>query len=214
MLAGFYLIRAYQPTMKAVYPTQCAFLFDDAMSPAMRQQVQEVVQQQYDQHRDPELVVQKVSDQFPQVVAMDAYICKTDKLCFSFDLAQPLFTLNDSLVVCSNKQLLNKDCYRHDVVKHLRGLAASVDESLEQLSELYRALSAEILDQFKVEWVNQNEIVLRQDGSSDVLLFSLACIPCQRDIDQFKQLIQSDKLKKQKKKRVFDFRFHNQVIVR
>ena len=212
-LAGFYLLRVYRPRIQAVYPNQCSFLLDEQMSLNFSQTLQRSFESLYLDLKDPYLVVEKVSEQFPELVSIDASICQTDKLCFSCDIAKPLFSLNNSLLVCENLKIFNKEHYCKDMTSKLHHLVSADNVSVDKLIPFFQKLPTTVFDEYIVSWIDDYKIVLQQKGQADTLLFSVSNYPNENDINAFKRIKSNLQHEKSRKQRVYDFRFNNQVIV-
>lgn len=213
--AGFYLVRAYQPSVKMMYPQECAFLIDDQFSSSFRKKLQEHALHIYRQSRDPQLVIDDVAHRFPEVSSMDAHICKTDKVCFTFDGAKPLFKLNDALVVCNNHQKILKDCFNSELLDDLHDIKAQEDQSLQALTSFFTLLPKGVFDDFDVLWTDEGEVALQtKTKKPEHLFFSSTIVPTQKDIDLFKKIQHVEHQKGKKKKKIYDFRFKNQIVIR
>lgn len=198
--------------MTAVYPNQCAFLIDEQFSETYQAALQDCVRQKYDSCKDLKQILDDVSSVFPEIETMDAYVCKTDHLCFAFDAAKPLFLLNDS-VVCHNARMVDQKHYRTDLVHGLFKIESGSPPEVERLLTFVAAVPESIFQEFDVHWNNDDEIALYPKGKkSDTLLFSSQTAPTLDAIALFKDIAQRQK--KSNKKQVYDFRFNNQVIVK
>lgn len=214
-------IKAYQPSIQSVYPEKCAFLIDEQFSAPFQAKLQMYVNQKYQSSKDVEKILHDISERFNEIQSADAYICKTDHLCFSFDASKPLFLLNEQ-VVCSNFQLANKEHYHSDIVCKLSCITSSmllVGNMLgaKKLADFVVGVPLEIFQEFHVHWQSGHEIILSQkefsgkNKRSDDLIFSASRIPTLEDVFLFKK-IQS--MSKTHKKQMYDFRFKDQIVVK
>lgn len=207
----FYIYKKYQPSIKAVYPKQCSFLIDKQFSLAYQKTLQNFVSQKYEFCKDFKQILDDVSGQFSEIESMDAYVCKADHLCFSFDSAKPLFLLNDR-VVCRNKYVASKDHFNQDIVDGLVAIESKKVIEIEQVIAFAEKVSPSIFQEFEVFWNNDDEIALSlKNKKSDTLLFSVKNFPTLDTIALFKTVKQQ---KKSNKKQMYDFRFNNQLIVK
>tara|TARA_Y100000588_G_C14247862_1_gene922183 strand:+ start:911 stop:1585 length:675 start_codon:yes stop_codon:yes gene_type:complete len=212
MGAGFFWIKTKHASVDVMYPEQCSFLIDEQLSSSFQSQLQEKITQQYQQSKNIQQIVYDISHQFQEVANIDAYICKSDKMCFSVDAIQPLYVVNDSIIVCSGAQLINKEHYRSHIVKKLRSITASCQDSVDTMTQFIRLVPQPIFDDFDIQWNGNTEVVLQEKlKQKNKLLFSLHTVPTVNDIIIFNEI---KKNIKGKKERVFDFRFNNQVIVK
>lgn len=213
VVAGFFWVKAYQPSLQAMYPEHCSFLIDDRFSTKFQQDLKNYVQSKYQVYRDPDIVLDHVASDFVEVASMDAYICKVDKICFTFNAVEPLFLLNDT-IVNQNLNTVKKEHYSDDVASTLQQITAHQTSSLQSIMQFMLHLPLVVANEFDVSWHDETEVVLQAKKSKkSQLLFSLAHMPTVADINLFR-LLQKDLEDKKNKKRVFDFRFNNQVIVR
>lgn len=213
VLAGFFWIKSHQPSFQAVYPEQCWFLIDEKFSSSFQQQIKDFVADKYHVCKNPEQILQDVSTKFTEISSMDAYICKIDKICFTFDGARPLFVLNDQ-VVDNNFHLINKNYYRNDIVKNLQVITASNTSRLQEMMKFMSGVPVALFEEFDMRWNSDSEIILQaKTKKQEQLMFSMKSIPTLDDIALFKDLQKNIGTKK-KKGNVFDFRFNNQVIVK
>lgn len=222
--------------MQAVYPQQCAFLIDEQFSAPFQTTLQTYVSQKYQSCKDVKQLLNDISGKFNEIQSMDAYVCKTDHLCFSFDACQPLFLLNEQ-VVCNNFQLANKEHYHGDIVNNLfrittDNLSCTDVSGYKKVADFITHVPAEIFQEFDVRWYSDNEIILSQkessgsessgsessgkkssgkDKRSDILIFSDSKIPTLQDIVLFKKIQATSK---SRKKQMYDFRFKDQIIVK
>lgn len=207
--------------MQAVYPQQCAFLIDEQFSAPFQTTLQTYVSQKYQSCKDVEKILHDISEQFNEIQSMDAYVCKTDHLCFSFDACKPLFLLNEQ-VVCNNFQLANKDHYHGDIVRGLSRITTSVlsdidISSTKKVADFIAHVPLEVFQEFDINWHSDHEIILSQkelsgkDKKSDILIFSASKVPTQEDIILFKRIQAASKVRK---KQIYDFRFKDQIIVK
>lgn len=222
LLLIFLGVKKYQPSMQAVYPQQCAFLIDEQFSAPFQATLQTYVNQQYQSCKDVEKVLHDISDQFAEIQSMDAYVCKTDHLCFSFDASKPLFLL-DEQVVCNNFKRTNKDHYHPDIVSNLFRISSNNPSSADlsgskKIADFIAQVPGEIFQEFDVRWLSDDEIILSQiknisakDKKSDVLIFSASKIPTREDIILFKKIQTASNVRK---KQMYDFRFKDQIIVK
>lgn len=207
----FYMFKKYQPSIKAVYPKQCSFLIDKQFSLAYQKTLQNFVSQKYEFCKDFKQILDDVSEQFFEIESMDAYVCKTDHLCFSFDAAKPLFLLNDH-VVCRNKYVASKDHFNQDVVDGLVAIESKNVPEIERVISFAEKVSLSVFQEFDLLWNNDYEIALTvKNKKSDILLFSVKNLPTLDAIALFKTVKQQ---KKSNKKQIYDFRFNNQLIVK
>lgn len=214
VLAGFFFMKTYQPIVNIVYPDQCHFLLDEQFSDAFQQELKTFVAKQYQDTKDPQAIVRDVANIFSPVVTIDAYVCNSDKFCFSFDGAKPLFVLNGEQVVCDNYKVVDKRCYNHEIVGDLCAMTAISDRSANVLISLFQKLPKFVFQEFEIKVDRDDNVVLQaKKKSRDELFFSLKNIPTEEDIGFFK-VIQNNSSQKVKTKKVYDFRFHNQIIIR
>lgn len=216
ILTIFLGLKKYQPAMPTVSPQQCVFLIDEQLSAPFQAALQAYVGQRYQSYKDVEKVLQEVSCQFSEIQSMDAYVCKTDHLCFSFDACKPLFLLNEQ-IVCNNFQLVNKDHYHSDIVNNLFRVATPLLSDMDsftpkKIADFVVHVPQDIFKEFDVSWDNDCEIILSQKNKkSDALVFSAAKIPTSEDIVLFKKI---QAISKVRKNQMYDFRFKDQIIVK
>lgn len=197
--------------MQAVYPQRCAFLLDEQFSAPFKTTLQTYVNQKYQSCKNIKQILQDVSGQFNEIESMDAYVCKTDHLCFSFDAYKPLFLLNDK-VVGDNFQLMSKDHYHHEIVDGLLGIKAFCLQEVAKIAAFVAQTPSEVFKEFDLNWLNHDEIQLSQkDKKSDMLIFSATKVPTLDDILLFKKIQTATK---NRKKQIYDFRFKDQIVVK
>lgn len=213
VLAGFFWIKAHQPSMKDMYPEQCWFLIDDQFSELFQQKIKDYVVDKYHAYKDPNKILEDVALQFTEISSMDAYICKIDKMCFTFDGARPMFILNNN-IVDSNLHMINKLHYRNDIVQGLYTITSTNSLALQDIMKFTQMVPLSIFQEFDVVWHNSAEVFLQsKKNKHEQLLFSMQNVPTLEDVSLFKEL-QKNMSNNKKKSKIFDFRFHNQVIVK
>lgn len=214
LLAGFFWIKSNHSSIKNVYPNRCSFLIDEQFSADFKTDLKDFVEQEYQTSKDPKKIIDDVVQKFSHIGMADAYICKTDKLCFSFEAAKPLFVVNDAIILCDNNQVVNKSYYRSDIAQSLSGLQVKQDVEPEILLQFMSMVPQSIFQDFDLTWDDKDQIVCSSKGKTkERLFFSVQRAPSEKDVLFFKDL-KSEILKKGVNKRVFDFRFSNQVIIK
>lgn len=211
LLLLFLGVKRYAPSLKAVYPQQCTFLIDEQFSAPFQATLQAYVHKKYNSCKDLKQTLDHVSLQFHEVIGMNAYVCKTDQLCFTIEAVKPLFVLND-FVVGVNLQLMQNDHYNLNVISNLHRITATLPCDVRIVADFFQHVPDSIFKKFNVEWHDRNEVVLSQKESGvDELLFCMSNKPTEEAISFFEKI----KHKKQKKKKqIFDFRFNNQIVIK
>ena len=212
--AVFLFVKAYAPTIKVAYPNQCSFLIDDQLASDVQLSLQEYILDHYKRDKDPDFIVQNVSKEFPEVQNVDAFMCNSGTLCFSCDALKPLFKINNECLIGDNQQVVKTDRYQQDLVDELYNVEVQGSQYGSGLVHFFKALPEEVLRDFSIKWIADYEIELQPKKGSDTLLFSVDNNLVDQDIELFNH-VKTNVLHKSKfKKRVYDFRFKKQVIVR
>lgn len=214
LCAVFLLVKAYAPTIKVMYPNQCSFLIDDQLASDVQLSLQEYILDHYKRDKDPDFIIQNVSKEFPEVQNADAFMCNSGALCFSCDAFKPLFKVNNECLIGDKQQVVKVERYQQELVDGLYNVEVQGNQYSSGLVHFFKALPEEILRNFSIKWIADYEIELQSKKGSDVLLFSADSNLVDQDVELF-NYVKSNVLHKSKyKKRVYDFRFKKQVIVR
>ncbi|MBI2352869.1 hypothetical protein HYV11_01330 [Candidatus Dependentiae bacterium] len=206
-----YGCKKYLFSIQTAFPKQCSFFIDKQLSSSYQSKLKDFVNHEYLAGKDAKQILDGVNDRFLEIEAMNAYICKTDRLCFSFDASHPLFLLNDYLV-CHNGKMIPKMNYQDKLIDDLVKITLQNDQSVDVLINFFSAVCPAIFKEFDVAWNGENEIVLSlKNNKKDCLLFSSKNIPTLELVTLFKQ---NQQQRKGNKGLVYDFRFSNQMIIK
>ena len=211
LLALFFGIKKYTPSLNAVYPQQCIFLIDEQFSSQFQKTLKTFVNQKYESCKDLKQILEDVSLKFYEIEAMDAYLCKTDHLCFTFNSSKPLFMLNES-VVCNNLRLIQKENFNPNIIKNLHNIESSCLSDISTIVDFIANIPDSIFQEFNIDWKSKEEIILSQKNKkSDLLLFCATSLPTLNNVSLFKQIKMAQK---NNSKQIYDFRFSNQIIIK
>lgn len=190
-------------------------MLDEGLSESFQDNVTSSICSQYATTKDPQGVISKISEQFPEVSTMKVHLCQTDKICFSLELQKPLFLLNDKFVVCDSDGMIPKDHFNFDVVTNLPRLNCSCDPNASAMRQFFEKLQESIQKDFEINWISGTEIILKEKNKPSVtFVCSEQHVPNQKDIEHCKSIYESLPVKNKKKNMSYDLRFKNQIIVR
>jgi len=215
VLVGFLVIKKTKTNMRQILPERCVFLVDDGLSKSFQDNVTSLISMQYAESKNPQEVIAKISQQFPEVSSMKVHLCQTDKICFSLELQKPLFLLNDLFVVCDSDVMIPKEHFSLEVVRELPLMTCQGEPLISSMVLFFEKLPQKIQQNFLVRWASPTEIILQEKGNKSIaFLVAAESALNEKDIEQSKLIYESLPVKNKKKFVTFDVRFKNQIVVR
>lgn len=211
----FVLLKKYQPSLHAMYPQQCTFIMNDTLSESFKQTLQKHIYSSYQDSQKVQPIFDEIVQRYGAIKSMDAYICNADQMCFTFDVAKPLFLLNNVLV-CDNLQTMDANYFKPDVIGALNSISSTLPNSdLAQIQQLVQHMPTCLFTMFDVAWHGPDEIILSdKQTKKNALLFSMEVAPTPERIELFKQLAALVPDKKKQKEHRYDFRFKDQIVIK
>lgn len=213
--SGFFLVKKRTPSIQQILPEQCVFLMDEGLSKSFQDNVSSTITAAYGQSKDPQAVISKISQQYPEISSMKVHLCKTDKICFLLDGQKPLFLLNGQSVVCDNDAVIPKDHFSSGIVGDLTRVTADDNQNVSSMVRFFEKLPAAIKTNFETNWVSDSEIVLREKNKQgESFLVAVHQVPQEKDIELCRSIQDPAAFKNKKKSIAYDLRFNNQIVVR
>ena len=213
---GFYLfVIKMNKNIQHILPDQCIFSVTDGLARESEENITNYIAGQYSQSKNPQSVISSVNQKFPEVRDMKVYLCKTDKICFSVELQQPIFLLNEQDVVCDNDVILSKEHFQNEVVAQLPRVYCDHKISIGVARAFFEKLPKEIQKSFAILWGDENDIALYEHENKKIqFLVTKDSVPTVVDINHCKEIGSTLGSKYKKKSITYDLRFKNQIIVR
>jgi len=212
---GFFLVKKRTPGIQQILPEQCVFLMDEGLSKSFQTNISSTITAAYGASKDPQAVIAKVSQQYPEISSMKVHLCKTDKICFLLDGQKPMFLLNGQSVVCDNDAVIEKDHFSSDIVDGLTRVTADGEQNIPGMVRFFEKLPAAIKANFETNWLSDSEIVLHEKNKQgESFLVAVTQVPQEKDIELCRSIQDPVASKNKKKSITYDLRFNNQIIVR
>ena len=180
----------------------------------------EVIKNFYNKNRNPEEVIKKALDEFPDISDMKAEVCGADTICFNVQSLNPLFVLEDTKVITNNGMVFEKENFDQELVNQLPKIASKKIEDINLMIHFVDLLSDEIFKDYEIEWKSRDLIIFRSKKEKGLIcLVSDMLIPNEKSLSVCSNLyeLSLSKLPKKKQKDYkveYDIRFRNQIIVR
>lgn len=201
--------------MTVVLPEKSVFFIDKDFSKSFQNSIQDSIQKSYASCKNPGQVMQQATQDFPEILSMKVQICQSDKICFYVDGLKPVFLLNNDLIVCGNATSVVLPHFSGEVTNNLVHIASSKKDDFQAMVNFVNALPDTFKQEFLIEWNSDTDILLQpKDGKNCVLLCSAENVPSLQDLIFCQSIAATKNSSKIKKKRVYDVRFKNQIIVR
>lgn len=206
--------------LTVIAPRQCLFNVDDNWSLSFQEAIIRSITTSYEALKNPDAVISKITDQFPEINSVQAQICSADKICFYVEAARPVFILNDTYVVGSTGHLSPKDDFAPEVQSSLARVRSQQDGDIPAMIAFVAQLPPEIVSSYEIDWIDSNSIILIPQSMG-----TMRCLACTDNIpsienmkrchDLHEDFLRSGPVTKKKKKIMeYDIRFKNQIIVR
>lgn len=216
-IVGFWIWTKSKTSMTVVLPEKSVFFIDQDLSTDFKKNIESSIASAYSVSKNPQEVMDQATKLFPEILSMKVQICQSDKICFYVDACDPVFLLNDEFVVCGNGTKTAKNNFSSEIVQRLVQVSCKNENNLEKIIMFVTALSEKFKQEFLIEWLDQDNIMLQpKDGKDCILQATIEVIPTLQDLEFCQKIAQATAAKsKTKKKRViYDIRFKNQIIVR
>lgn len=217
IVVGLWMWKKSKTSITVVLPEKSVFFIDQDLSSDFKKNIENSIQAAYSLSKNPQEVMDQATAQFPEISSMKVQICQSDKICFYVDAADPIFLLNDEFVVCGNGTKSLKDHFSLEIVQNLVPVSSKNDLELSAIINFVVALPEKFKQEFLIEWVDQDNIILHPKDDKDCILqVSAQAVPSLSDLQSCQKIAQaaSTKSKIKKKRMVYDVRFKNQIIVR
>ncbi|MEI7670023.1 MAG: hypothetical protein WCJ33_08065 [Pseudomonadota bacterium] len=212
---GFFSIKKRTPNIQQILPEQCVFLMDQGLSKSFQDNVSSTITVEYGASKDPQAVIAKISEQYPEISSMKVHLCKTDKICFLLDGQKPLFLLNDESVVCDNEAVIPKDHFSFDIVSDLTKAVSDEKQSVSSMVRFFEKLPSSLQKKIETTWLSDTEIILQEKNKKgETFLVAAYQVPQEKDIELCRSIQDIATGKNKKKSITYDLRFNNQIIVR
>ncbi|MDR3647197.1 MAG: FtsQ-type POTRA domain-containing protein [Candidatus Babeliales bacterium] len=161
---------------------------------------------------------QRLQEKFPIIKSVVIRRTNPDFLTVIIQIHEPVYQINDDKIFSHNGKIFSKEDY-HDNFSGLE--AIRVRENLEKselLNELKKFDSKDLVQDFVIEWLNKNKIILTNKIEPNFfIIIKHNKIPDQKTIQLCHKLYQEHLQAKPKIKKnrniVFDLRFAEQIIL-
>src|SRR3990167_10903111 len=97
---GYWGWKKSDTSMTVVLPEKSVFFIDQDLSKTFKKNIEKSIQKSYSQSKNPAQVIEQATAKFREISSMKVQICQSDKICFYVDAPEPIFLLNDELVIC------------------------------------------------------------------------------------------------------------------
>lgn len=219
VIFGKFFIRSTK-TLQGIAPEKCSSDLDTIWSSGYQKKIAQSIQDSYQEHKNPQLVTQKITQTFPEISQMQAEICSADTICFHAQAAQPLCSLNDAFVLWENQVVSKKEHTDQDIFTRLPKVYAQNLNDYDQLIAFIKALPQELTHAYLIDWDTQHSIRFKPDNNQNMtLLVSTTLMPTVQLFadchDLYQQNFKEGSKKKNNKTMVeYDIRFKNQIIIK
>lgn len=200
-------------------PQQCSCSLDSMLSADHQKKITESIQQLHQVSKNPHEIITKIVQDFPEIKDMQAEICSADKICFNAQAVQPVFLLNDDLVVSDVYTTFKQESLDIKTLNLLPKIYSQENDQCKDMALFIRQLPHEIAKSYKMSWSDKDHIFFKhQKHANMVCLVSDSLIP---SVDIFENCCElyDEFLKKSFKKNnktmvQYDIRFKDQIIVK
>jgi hypothetical protein len=215
ILFGLWGWKKSKTSMTVVLPEKSVFFIDQDLSSSFKNSIENSIQKAYEQSKNPQEVMDQATAKFPEISSMKVQICQSDKICFYVDAAEPIFLLNNDLVVCDNATSIALDHFSPNVVQKLVSIVCHKVHDLQTMINFVTTLPDTFKQEFLIEWSSDTDILLQpKNGKNCILQCSADSPPSLQDLISCQLICEARKSKTKKKRVVYDVRFKNQIIVR
>ena len=189
--------RQYKPDMTIVYPDDCSFIFDRNFSYAMQHEMKSFIDEAYKKNKKPSNLLPSIEDKFSSIRSIVIDMNNPEQLNFTIQAFQPIFLVNNSLVVCKQGQLFEKNIFANDVIAKLENInyeGSFQPKDIDRLMKFVASLSDPILKDFSIRWVGKHNVWLDQKQTSDSSLHDLSLLvgytlpPTMQDVAECRNL--------------------------
>ena len=192
LLAGFWASKQCKPDMTVVYPDDCSFTFDRNFSDAMRSEMRSFIDEAYQKNKKPSNLLPSIEDKFSSIKSIIIDMHKPEQLNFTIQSYQPIFMINNSLVVCKQGQLFEKTIFANDVIAKLENVSYDGplhQKDIDRLMKFVASLTDPILKEFSVRWIGKHNVWLDLKQGDDLsLLVGYTLPPTMQDIAECRKL--------------------------
>lgn len=216
-IVGFWMWKKSKTSMTVVLPEKSVFFIDQDFSTEFKKNIENSIASAYSLSKNPQKVIDQATAEFHEISSMKVQICQSDKICFYVDASDPIFLLNNEFVVCGNGVKTFKDNFSPEIVQSLIQVICKNENNLKKIITFVTALPEKFKQEFLIEWLDQDNILLQpKDGKDCVLQVNADAVPSLSDLESCQKIAQmtAAKSKTKKKRMVYDVRFKNQIIVR
>ena len=200
-------------------PQQCSCNLDAILSSDHKKKIIESIQQLHKTSKDPHIVIEKIVQDFPEIKDMQAEICSADKICFNAQAVQPIFLLNNDLVVSDTYTTFKKESLDANTLAVLPKIDSQKHEQYKKMVNFIQQLPQEVLKNYEISWVDKDQIFFKKyQRDNMVFLVSDSLVPSletfQNCSDLYDQFLKKSLKRNNKTMVQYDIRFKDQVIVK
>ena len=193
LLGGCYwLSNQYKPDMTLVYPDDCSFSIDSQFSQSIKAEIKSFIDAAYKQSKNPSNLLPSIESKFPSIKSIIIDMQNPEQLSFAIQAHQPMFMLNNSLVVCQQGQLFEKSVFANNVISKLENVTYDGrlhQKDIDRLMNFVDSLSDPILKDFSIRWLGKYNVWLDQKQGDDLsLLVGYTFPPTMSDIAECRNL--------------------------
>ena len=215
-MLGFWGWKHTKTAITAVLPEKCVFFMDEDLSSSFQNDLTSIISQEYAEKKNPQELMDQMSQQFKEIRSMQVQICQTDKICFYVDAAKPIFLLNNAYIVCDNQTQVARDHFTEQTAEGLIKINCSNDYDVATMLHFVSRLPNSFGQLFTIEWISNFDIILHPiQATGYVLRVSSETTVEPQDLAACQSIYDGlpKKLKAKKNRKIYDIRFKNQIIV-
>jgi len=217
----------YKPDMTLLYPDDCSFTFDGNFSQAIQLEMKNFIDAAYKKGKNPSSLLPSIETKFESIRSIIIDMQNPEQLHFTIQSYHPLFRLNDTLVVCQQGKLFEKNIFTQSSLKKLENVmyeGSLHQKNIHRLMKFVALVADHVFKDFSIRWLDKNNVWLDQKEGKDLsLLVGYTLPPTEKDIMECRnlrgQVIDKpckDKRGKPCKKNitwVCDLRFDQQIVL-
>lgn len=170
-------------------------------------------------NNSPEILFKAIKNEFPVVNSISILRNSYTSIKIKVDAEIPNYKINDDLILTSQFQLLETNCFSQSYIDSLESISVQFDKSNKPLNielEFIKFISEfpkNLLTDFKINYNKKNEIFLTsKEDQQFLILTKYDKIPNSKIVEQCKR-IKNEKNIQSNKKFIADLRFNDQVMV-
>lgn len=202
-----------------IVPKECSCSLDTILSSEHQKKIMQSIQELHQVTNNPSQVIKKIVQEFPEINTMQAEICSADKICFNAQVVNPVFVLNDALVVSDNYISFKKESLDSRILSTLPKIYSSKSNQHQEMVAFIHQIPQELSKNYTISWHDKNQIIFKPHENEYMsYVVSTSLIPSLELLQDCRELYNQNSkkgFKKNNKTMVeYDIRFKNQIIVK